>query len=571
MLPWIRSLRAGPVRATSAFITLFLTALIIVLSPAFPALAHDGSHPQLLYEPPGHDKPGPPLLNTDVLLFLIEHEDMDDGFLFFESDAEVNLSIHVAHEGHGGNTAPVSEPDLDFDETNGTWLVFESVYAHLECTPMNPMLITVTGFEADATKLDEVEANLLAIAAQIAAHIIEGEFGLDIDSNRIANLVAEALAKLNPDDTLGSGFVAVPGPGFYDVVTAGGDYSITATFDVSSEPTAGDACDPDSSWVVPPPELCYLETVVFDSLLATCNLIDQIEVEEDNPGHVTEQDLADAKATLLSIAIEIAHWVAAHLVEDARGLSGFSSSLFYLDQGEQNSSKSAIFDFRTAYCAAEFAIDNNVPDSNAPPMPPRVAAMPRMMATREGRTVDYLLGVFGDGSENTFVQSVTGGPPGASFTWEAADPEHPSWQVLHVEQDGPTGTYGIEVQFTNPQVAPLQLTIDIDDAGTTGIEDEVHPAPNRFALLPVRPNPVVQGGLFLVELPDAGTLDISIYDVAGRRVRDLAINQPRAAGRHLFAFDARSFSSGVYYVRMEVRANDGAVRFAETRKFVVTR
>jgi hypothetical protein len=179
--------------------------------------------------------------------------------------------------------------------------------------------------------------------------------------------------------------------------------------------------------------------------------------------------------------------------------------------------------------------------------------------------------VFGDDSENTSVQSVTGGPPGASFSWEAADPEHPSWHVLHVEQSGPTGTYGIEVQFTNPQVAPLQLTIDIDEAGVTGVEDSVQPTPERFALLPVRPNPVVQGGSFWVDLADAGTLDVSIYDVTGRRVRDLAANQLRAAGRHLFVFDARAFSSGVYYVRMSVRSEGGAVRFVETRKFVVTR
>jgi hypothetical protein len=549
-----------------------LVASILVFSLGSAVLAHDGSHPQLLYEPPGHDKPGPPLRNTDVLLFLIEHPNMDDGIPLLPSDAEVSLTISVAHAGHGSGGAPVTEEDLDFDETLGDWLVFEGVYAHLECTPMNPLVIFLSGFEADATNLDAVEKNLLSIAAQIGVIFIDQAIPFAVDSDRIVKLVSTVLATLNPDDSLGKGSVAVGGPGVYDIVTSGGKYSITATFDVASEPVAGGACDPDSSYVVPPPELCFFSSVVFDSLLATCNLADQIQVEDGNPGEVTAQDLADAKATIQSTAIEIAHWVAAHMVEDARGLSNFSVAISYLNQGEQDPSELAILDYRAAFCSAESAIMNNVPDPSAPPMAPRAIGMPRLMATREGRTVDYLVGVFGDGSENALVQSVTGGPPGASFTLEAADPGHPSWHVLHVAQDGPPGTYGIQVQFTDPQVAPLQLTLDIDEETATGVDDgEVRPTPEQFALLPVRPNPVVQAGSFWVELPDAGMLDVGIYDVTGRRVRDLAINQFRTAGRHIFAFDARSFSSGVYYVRMSVRAEGGDVRFVETRKFVVTR
>ncbi len=532
------------------------------------ARAHDTDHPNLRFDPPEHDAPGPPLRDTGVFFPFLEHPDMDDGFLIFPSDAELSLSIGVAHARHGSRSVVVAEPDLDYDATGGFWIPFEEIYAHTECSPMDPIVITVSGFEADATKLDELENALLTIASKIAALLLTQTTNFEVDSGLLQDIVKGVLATLNPDDTLGSGSVVAPSPGTYYVTTAGGDYSVEATFEVSSDPLPGDACDPDS-FFVPPPELCYFSSVYFDSLLEACNLIDQVEVEEGDPGHVTPQDLADAKSSLNSLAIGMAHWAAAHMVEDARGLSGFSSAYSHLQQGAANNTPLAILDFRQAFCAAELAIVNDVPDPSAPAMSPAAVAVPELIATRAGRSVDYLVGVFGDGSSGALVQSVTGGPPGATFVLEPADPEHPSWQVLHVTQNGPLGTYAVQVQFTDPQVSPLALTLDIDQAGTTDAT-VVAPAPERVALHVVRPNPVVLAGSVAVDLTTTSTLDLRIYDVAGRQVRDLARNKTRDAGRHFFAFDARSLPSGVYYLRMVVQSFDGD-ELVETQKFVVTR
>jgi flagellar hook assembly protein FlgD len=100
----------------------------------------------------------------------------------------------------------------------------------------------------------------------------------------------------------------------------------------------------------------------------------------------------------------------------------------------------------------------------------------------------------------------------------------------------------------------------------TAIEDR--PLPNQFALHTNVPNPFNPQTTIHYDVPASGAdVNISIYDVAGRLVRELA-NEQRAAGRWSVQWngdDDRSqrVASGVYFYRMR------AGSFVDTKKMVL--
>jgi hypothetical protein len=88
--------------------------------------------------------------------------------------------------------------------------------------------------------------------------------------------------------------------------------------------------------------------------------------------------------------------------------------------------------------------------------------------------------------------------------------------------------------------------------------------PLVLALTAPRPNPSRGGIAFDVLLPKAGAVTLSIVDARGRIVRVLE-RGTLPAGRHAYAWDARTRPAGVYVVRLETA--DGV----KTRKVTVTR
>jgi hypothetical protein len=102
------------------------------------------------------------------------------------------------------------------------------------------------------------------------------------------------------------------------------------------------------------------------------------------------------------------------------------------------------------------------------------------------------------------------------------------------------------------------------------IEIEVQ-VPERFALYPPRPNP--SGGRIWIDLDvprhDEAVLELNVYDVAGRRVREL-IGGERPAGRHTMSWDLRDgggrrVGAGVYFVVFQ------ATEYRRTEKVLILR
>jgi hypothetical protein len=103
---------------------------------------------------------------------------------------------------------------------------------------------------------------------------------------------------------------------------------------------------------------------------------------------------------------------------------------------------------------------------------------------------------------------------------------------------------------------PLSLTLIV---GTAAFADAASSGaalrPLQTALLPGYPNPL-RGGSTTVPytLAEAGSVQIEIYDLLGRRVRSL-VDATRPAGRYTARWDARSdrgrpVANGVYFLRM---------------------
>ncbi|MEN3038801.1 MAG: T9SS type A sorting domain-containing protein, partial [Candidatus Kryptonium sp.] len=91
--------------------------------------------------------------------------------------------------------------------------------------------------------------------------------------------------------------------------------------------------------------------------------------------------------------------------------------------------------------------------------------------------------------------------------------------------------------------------------------------PDEFELYQNYPNPFNPVTYIKFDLPSQSYVRISVYDVAGRLVKNLVDGEVKA-GRHVVRFEADDLASGVYFYRI-VASNLKGDRFIKTRKMVI--
>ncbi len=97
---------------------------------------------------------------------------------------------------------------------------------------------------------------------------------------------------------------------------------------------------------------------------------------------------------------------------------------------------------------------------------------------------------------------------------------------------------------------------------TTGIEDGDHDnIPGKLSIN-AYPNPFNAYTALKYSLPDAGRVQVSIYDLLGRKVETL-VDEEMQAGQHQVVWDASGHSSGAYFYRLQVEG------FSETKKMLL--
>ena len=92
----------------------------------------------------------------------------------------------------------------------------------------------------------------------------------------------------------------------------------------------------------------------------------------------------------------------------------------------------------------------------------------------------------------------------------------------------------------------------VDVQSSTAVADEHHLTANSY------PNPATGGTLIRFELPASGAAEVTVYDLAGRRIRTLASGF-RGAGSHGVRWDGadaqgRPLPDGVYFCRVSTAA-----------------
>jgi len=110
----------------------------------------------------------------------------------------------------------------------------------------------------------------------------------------------------------------------------------------------------------------------------------------------------------------------------------------------------------------------------------------------------------------------------------------------------------LDLVAANPDSNSVSVLINATP-GLTSVGPPLVPA--KFQLLAVRPNPSRAGLQVKFQLPRAEAVDAEIYDVAGRRTRNLLTRQVLKSGEHALTWDGRDDDgarspSGLYLVRV---------------------
>ena len=106
----------------------------------------------------------------------------------------------------------------------------------------------------------------------------------------------------------------------------------------------------------------------------------------------------------------------------------------------------------------------------------------------------------------------------------------------------------------------------IDDVRIEGIEASEAPisasTPKSFALFQNYPNPFNSATAIEYQLPAAGQVSLTVYDILGRQVVSLA-NGHQTAGPHSVVWDAQGIGSGTYFYRIT------ASKFTDAKRCVI--
>ncbi|MFQ6676267.1 MAG: DUF3160 domain-containing protein [Fidelibacterota bacterium] len=105
---------------------------------------------------------------------------------------------------------------------------------------------------------------------------------------------------------------------------------------------------------------------------------------------------------------------------------------------------------------------------------------------------------------------------------------------------------------------------------TASTEEAPLSVPTRFVLHQNFPNPFNTATTIRYELPRAGQVALTLYDVSGREVAT-PVKGWKEAGRYRVTWDAGDFPSGIYFYRLNVRVDSPSKggTYVKTRKLLV--
>jgi hypothetical protein len=95
-------------------------------------------------------------------------------------------------------------------------------------------------------------------------------------------------------------------------------------------------------------------------------------------------------------------------------------------------------------------------------------------------------------------------------------------------------------------------------------DEETLSTPVEFTLEQNYPNPFNPATTINYSIPEAGNVEMKVYDILGNEVATL-VNEAKAPGNYSAVFDASTFASGIYIYTL--RANN----FVQTKKMILVK
>ena len=145
-------------------------------------------------------------------------------------------------------------------------------------------------------------------------------------------------------------------------------------------------------------------------------------------------------------------------------------------------------------------------------------------------------------------------PSVTEVTLEAIELQNPGHYLMYVYHDfNKDGTPSIRVE--RPEFENVTVAL----SGVASTKSEL---PTDYALEQNYPNPFNPSTEISFDLPNAGHVELSVFNILGQKVATL-IDEQREAGHHVATFNADQFSSGVYFYRI------AAADFSATKKMLL--
>ena len=251
-------------------LSIILVAAVIVTAAALSGGA--SSH---------QDPPSPPTIVVRVYLESFKFlEPQNDGL--FDNNAEPVFSWVLTHIGHASETdspipAPRTGSESNADLADGTtWMINKQIYFHLECTPLNPIVMGFVVKESD----QDIGASIAVLSVALAGMVVTTLTTAVVAAPAIAiaALATVLIIQLNGDEDKGAGASegGGGGPGTFTTKTSGADggAEIKWRVEVEERSAAGCATPSPTPSPTPTPILPPIETPGGEKCRDYSNAID---------------------------------------------------------------------------------------------------------------------------------------------------------------------------------------------------------------------------------------------------------------------------------------------------------
>ena len=145
-----------------------------------------------------------------------------------------------------------------------------------------------------------------------------------------------------------------------------------------------------------------------------------------------------------------------------------------------------------------------------------------------------------------------------------------------VDSDSPAENSFIDVgidmgfePFGNYFEGAIMIRAEVDSANSLVANDDIKPnVPELFELKQNYPNPFNPVTTIEFSLVSNGLVSLSLYDMTGRKVRDL-LKDNLDKGHHSLKLNATGLTSGMYLYSINVKDQNGGQIFSSTKKLVL--